>query len=238
MNRHRSSGFTIIELLIATMVFSVVLLTISSAIVQVGRLYYKGVTSSRTQEAARTVMSDISEAIQFNNGAVVGTANPASLAFATDPPSLAICVADTHYSYRPRQQRSDDTGLHAVVSQKIDGGCNATPAQNMTATSLTGNELLGDKMRLDKLVVTQLAGDPSSYKVIVRVIYGDADLLCDATVIDSSDVASCQGSQAMNEEQVLNSTADRLRCKDVRSGTEFCAVSELSTIVKRRLIND
>lgn len=233
-----TSGFTIIELLIATMVFSVVLLTISSAIIQIGRLYYKSITSSRTQAAARTIMTDISDAIQFNDGEVVGTTDPFALARTPDNGSRGVCVAGRHYSYRLRQQRSDQTNLHAVVAQKTNGECNALQAQNMNLASLNGSELLGDKMRLDRLVVEQIPGDASSYKVSVRVVYGDNDLLCDPDVTAISSPAHCSAEQGMTEMQVMNSTAIRLNCKNVRSGTQFCAASELSTIVKRRLIDD
>ena len=64
-NKTKNSGFTIIELMIATSVFAVVLVVAASGILAIGMLYYKGVTSSRTQEAARSISNTIANTIQF-----------------------------------------------------------------------------------------------------------------------------------------------------------------------------
>ncbi|HSX31885.1 MAG TPA: prepilin-type N-terminal cleavage/methylation domain-containing protein, partial [Candidatus Saccharimonadales bacterium] len=66
----RQQGFTIIELLIATLIFSMVLLLVTVGIMQVTRVYYKGVTESNTQNAARSIVDSISQAIQFDGGLV------------------------------------------------------------------------------------------------------------------------------------------------------------------------
>jgi prepilin-type N-terminal cleavage/methylation domain-containing protein len=66
MKKTNNKGFTIIELLIATVTFSVILLIITGAIIQFSKVYYKGVVSSRTQEAARSVVDEVSKAAQFS----------------------------------------------------------------------------------------------------------------------------------------------------------------------------
>jgi prepilin-type N-terminal cleavage/methylation domain-containing protein len=66
MKRTNSKGFTIIELLIATVIFSVILLVITGAIVQFGRIYYKGVVQSRTQERTRAITDSVVRNIQFS----------------------------------------------------------------------------------------------------------------------------------------------------------------------------
>jgi prepilin-type N-terminal cleavage/methylation domain-containing protein len=217
MKLKKTDGFTIIELLIATAVFSVVLLTISASIIQIGRLYFKGITSARTQETARVVMTDISQAIQFNTGEVKGTAPvPNGL---ENGSNKAICVTTKQYSYRLGRQHEGDT--HALVVNNVPSGCGATAAVE------TGTELLGDHMRLANLVVEQQVGNTNAYKVLVRVVYGDDDLLC------SPSLSNCESDDAMTVEQIAASRD--LQCKNIRSGTQFCAASELSTIVERRL---
>lgn len=66
MKRTNNKGFTIIELLIATVIFSVVLLVITGAIVQFGRVYYKGIVQSRTQERTRAITDSVSKNLQFS----------------------------------------------------------------------------------------------------------------------------------------------------------------------------
>src|SRR4051812_3835737 len=66
-NRH---GFTMVELMIAISVFSLVLVLITTGILRFTRQYYKGVISSKTQDAARAVVDDVTRAIQFNGGSL------------------------------------------------------------------------------------------------------------------------------------------------------------------------
>lgn len=228
MKKNRSAGFTIIELLIATVVFSIVLLTISAAIIQIGRLYFKGITSARTQEVARSVMDDIAQAIQFDTGVVVATPANGS--------SRGLCVATKHYSYALGQQRegSGASAKHALVVNNVPSGCTTTQAQDLTAAAVSGTELLGEHMRLSNLSVQPQPGSPNTYKITVRVVYGDFDLLCSPQgLLDGNVDASCTSTIPMTDTAIAS--ARDLRCKDIRSGTQFCAASELSTIVERRL---
>lgn len=234
MKKLKTDGFTIIELLIATAVFSVVLLTVSAAITQIGRLYYKGITSAHTQEVARSVMDDIAQSIQFNVGAVVGTDSTA-LDNASNG-SRAVCVATKHYSYKFGQQVT--TGKHGLVVQEIPSGCTSYIAQNLDTGTVDGNEALGENMRLANLVV-EPAGSIDTYRVTVRVVYGDSDLLCNPNS-HSGGKDDCSSGKGWDEniqadKQALASTRN-LSCKNIRTGTQFCAASELSTIVKRRLV--
>jgi prepilin-type N-terminal cleavage/methylation domain-containing protein len=237
IQRHKQDGFTIIELLIATTVFSVVLLTISGAIIQMGRLYYKGITSARTQEVSRSIMDEVSQTIQFSSGQIIDigpTGSPLTnyknSLDNTSANSKAVCAATKHFSFRYGQQRTGTQ--HGLVVQDVPGGCNTTIAQNLNSGTAAGTELLGDKMRLSNLVVQQ-AGDVNTYRVTVRVIYGDNDLVCDPDA--TTGASNCNSTDLWNDPNAIAGTR-KLSCKNIRSGTQFCAASELSTIVKRRLI--
>ncbi|MDB5170235.1 MAG: hypothetical protein JWN82_631 [Candidatus Saccharibacteria bacterium] len=226
MKQKPSAGFTIIELMIATVVFSIVLLTISAAIIQIGRLYYKGITSAQTQEVTRSVIAGITDSIQFNSGQNIGAVNPN----ADDASSKAICINTQHYSYKLGVQRKDKQ--HALVLHKVDSGCSATPAQDLrpnSATPIEGDELLGENMRLSKLSVDYDAAS-DMYRVTVGVVYGDNDLLCTPDI-----PGSCEDTTELRNDDQILPNAGTLRCKNIRSGTQFCAVSELSTMVERRL---
>jgi len=208
----RQRGFTVIELLVAMSVFSFVLLIVTVGIMQISKVYYKGVTEANTQSTARSIMETVSQAIQFNGGTVIAT--PGLPVAGT---SYAFCVNNQQYSYRPGYQLVDGTpGVrqtpHSLVVRTMSG-CNAT-AQNLSSSTVTGRELLAPNMRLSKLVVQSLGNN--LYKVQVRVVYGDEDLL-----------RSPSGDPA-------GALAPDASCKS-GAGQQFCSESELSAVVISRV---
>ncbi len=213
----KNRGFTVVELLVALAVFSVVLLVVTVGIMQVSRLYYEGVTEASTQATARNIIDNISQALQFDGG--TPTSTPPVIVPGT---SYAFCVNNQQYSYRPGYQLVDNAPgahqtSHALVVQTLSG-CAAAPAQNLSAGGVTGRELLSPNMRLAELTVTKLS-TPSTinmYKVHVRVVYGDFDLL-----------QSPSGS-------VYADAAPDAVCKGV-TGRQFCSVADLTTIVTSRV---
>ncbi len=191
-----NKGFTIIELLIATAVFSVVLMLVTYGILQIGKSYYKGINATRTQEVARNVIEEISRAIQFSGGQVTNT-SPGS--------PRHFCVDNNRFSYALDQQVGPNNAPNALVVDK-QASCTA-PLDLNVAPPAGARSLLPTGMRLAKMEVTKQNYGQNLYTVTVRVVYGDTDLLDPATH------SSCR------------STA----------GSQFCAVSELSTTVQKRI---
>jgi len=209
-------GFTIVELLVAMMVFSFVLLIVTVAIMQISRMYYKGMTESNTQATARSIMDTVSQAIQFNGGTV--SATPSAPGNPTPGSSYAFCVNNQQFSYRPGYQMVDSTPgtnqtRHSLVVNTVSGCSTSTP-QNLSNATIAGRELLAPNMRLSSMVVTNLGN--SLYKVQVRVVYGDDSLLL-----------SPSGNGA-------GAAAPDAACRG-GAGQQFCSVSDLSTIVISRV---
>jgi prepilin-type N-terminal cleavage/methylation domain-containing protein len=223
-SRHcRDSGFTIVELLIATLIFSMVLVLITVGILQVARVYYKGVTETNTQNTARNIIDTIAQSIQFSGGTVTdapGAVLPGS--------SFGFCVGNQLYSYTLGYQVADSPSpskfqtYHALVQSTVSGSAcsSSTGAQNVRAATVTGKEMVGAHMRIANLVVKRIPGT-SSFEVKVRVVYGDDDLLF------SPSNPTAPGNTA--------ATMPDAKCKGVRAGTQFCAVSDLSTVVQKRV---
>jgi prepilin-type N-terminal cleavage/methylation domain-containing protein len=204
----RNRGFTIVELMIATLVFSVVLILITVGVLTFTKSYYQGINQSNTQNAARTIIESVSQAIQFSGDAVTTpiTSNNGSLGF---------CIGNQRYSYYLGGQLWDegtpDAALHQVKHALVmdkSGSCAGLAAQDIQGATVAGEEMLQPRMRLSKLTVENLSG--GLYKVTVRVVFGDDDLLNNPAGPDAN-------------------------CKVSISGSQFCAQSELSTIVKRRI---
>lgn len=202
-----SKGFTVIELLVATAVFGVVLLVIATAVLQLSRLYYKGLNETRVQSTARAIVDQIAQSIQFNGGTVTTT-----VAAPTAGASYAFCVGNNQYSYTTGFQMADaptsSQTYHAIVVRNLAGCTSSSPAQNVRAVSVSGRELLSTGMRLSRMEVTNIGGD--SYRVSVRVLFGDSVL--------------------MN-----NPTAANASCREIRSGGQFCSEADITSTVTKRV---
>lgn len=211
--KFNNSGFTIIELLIASMVFSVVLILCVTGLIQIGRMYYKGVTASRTQETARSILDSVSQAVQFSGGGIVTFVPSAD----GDINQYSFCVNTKRYSvYKGRQvidsgSLTADQARHALVTDDVATGCPAPQDLNDPGVVLTSGsrEYIPSGMRIAKLTITEDAAN-KLYTIVVRVVNGDFDLLD-------------------------NPNSDNATCKSIRQGGQFCAVSELSTVVQKRL---
>ncbi len=206
----RQRGFTIVELLVATLVFSVVLLVVTIGILQVTRVYYQGVTEANTQNTARSIIDTISQAIQFNGAAVVPT--PVSPVPGTQ---AYFCVGSTQFIYYPGYQLTDGVvgahqTSHGLVEQPFSGSC-AAPA------IVNGRELLGPHMRLSNIVVKSVG--TNLYQVEVRIVYGDKDLLQ-----SKSAPANPNGDTFIDAQ-----------CSGKQAGSQFCAVADLTTVVVKRV---
>jgi prepilin-type N-terminal cleavage/methylation domain-containing protein len=210
-NGKQQRGFTVVELLVATLIFSMVLLVVTMGILQITRVYYKGVTEANTQNTARSIIDTVSQAIQFSGGDVTPTAGSP-----VPGTSYAFCVGNEQFSYTLGYQvetspvAAQNQSPHALVQRTVAGaGCaSSTGAQNVRNPGVVGRELLGTHMRLSNLQVT--SAGPNMWRVTVRVVYGYNDLL-------------------------NNPTATNASCRGVKAGTQFCSISELSTVVVKRV---
>lgn len=218
-NGQKSYGFTIVELLIASAVFSIVLIGALTGFLQIGRVFYKGTSLATTQETAKQVLNDVADSVQ--------TAAAVSPAL-SDAPYNYYCIGSVRYTYKIGRavdtshtdsfSRSDRYGL---VKDNLPSSDACAPPCPVAPAPCTANqtrwtspvELLGDNMRLQEF---KLQPNPSVsvdyYTISVVVAFGDDDLLELAT---SGDEAS-------------------IRCKGTSSqGQHFCAVAKYSTSLKR-----
>jgi len=211
-----SPGFTIVELLISTAVFATVLLLSTFGLLQIGRTYYKGVTSNRTQETARIILDEVADAIRFGSG------TPAVPAQAGGGTPGMYCAGGKRFSYLRARQLVEGApngtqARHVLVVDDV-GTCSAsTPAQNLSNPSVVltpgSRELMNTRMRLTDFSVTPVGGTTNLYDIRVRVVSGDENQLVD----------------------LIGADGIRESCVNERTGSQFCAASELSTVVEKRI---
>lgn len=209
----QEAGFTIIELLIATTVLTLILLLSTVMITSIGTLYYKGVTLSQTQDSTRSIADQVVQDIQLTSGVVSnGTTTFGSTVVS------AMCIGTVRYSYiLDRQIGTDSTApanqiKHVLWRDTVSSGAACLPADitldpvGSTPATVNGMELVGNKSRLTAFsAVSPLSS--SLYTIDVGVAFGDNDLLS-----GSGATTNCNGGVA----------------------DHFCAVSTLSTAAIRR----
>jgi prepilin-type N-terminal cleavage/methylation domain-containing protein len=241
--RHQSKGFTIIELLVATSVFSVILIVITTGIIRITQTYDKGINLVNTQNTARSIMDSIAQGIQFSGGMVSwpDTASAGGVG----------CIGNQEYDFQlgPKLESGgtpDGTGdwqsSYALALNPNASNCTIS-AVPVSAPAASSSELLSPHMRLTKLGISRVSAADSMdnlYAVSVTVVYGDYDLLCNRTYSPASDGGCSPDSPAIkptdsNFHSFL--TSPDLTCRS-GAGSEYCAVSALSTVVQQRLTID
>jgi len=218
MRGSNQSGFTIVELMISTVIFSMILLMLTSGVISFTRSYYKGITETNTQRIARTITDDITQTIQST-----------SLDFTQLPIDAngvhGFCIGNIGYSYILGYQLiesapdiSKHQTSHSLIKGNVAGGCssynklNGPTLYSYLTSQSTSEEMLAPSMRLAKLDVSSVPKNSIGtgiYSVSINVVYGDDDLLTNPTSSDPSCVSD--------------------------SGSQFCAVSGLSTVVQKRI---
>lgn len=212
-NKHRrkQQGFTIIELMIATTVLSVILVMVTFVMISIGKLYYKGISQAKAQQTARSIVEDVSDRLELNDK------NPYDPP-PTHPPTdatltfQAYCVGETRYSYILNRQIGSDAATqirHVLWRDKTPAsGCVpadltlANPTSDPSDTS--GTELMTDRGQLAAFSVS----GTSPYQIEVLV--------------------------ALGEDDTLDKAGSNTQCKN-QANNEFCATSRLITSVTKRL---
>jgi len=221
----RQDGFTIVELLIATSIFSVILLTALAGFIEIGRLFYKGVSTTGTQNIANQISQDILG--DFTTAENVSSASSGN-------GYTYYCVGNTRYTYNLGFRLDTSAAAnHAAPVPDGSGGnfgllrdnlpgssacaapCNdqvVTPCPTSTVKFNNPIEMLGDNMRLSDFSIQPDAGVGANfYNISIVIAYGDDDRLGYNDVNDPSTVY----------------------CKGNSRDQQFCSISRIGTGVFR-----
>lgn len=206
------AGFTLVELMIATMIFSIVLVVILASFLQIGRMYYKGVSVSSTNEATRAVVDDITNDVrlaqQVTNPLPEGAGSPYNY-FCVGQHRYSYEISTTDHKVTSNQVSSPNASSpNGVVQDNIGNGC-PNPSQPGGAGT-AAQQLLGANMQLNdlKFICTALSGSVNSCSLTIRVVYYGAD----DTVLKPS------------------ATDPNATCSGNLLSTQFCAETEFSTV--------
>lgn len=216
----RQQGFTIIELMIATTVFSLILTVCLAGIMQITKMYYRSVTQTRTREVSRTIVDEIAEAIRFSNQRVqIGASvSGPQINDLNSPDTGYFCIGQKRYTYAiDRQVKSAPVAstkqkMHALWVDKPVTGCVQAADLDEETPSLDGKDLVPENMRLTDFSLVLRDADTNMFDISVGVAYGDDDLL-----------------------RIDPDAASELTCEGAFVGVEFCATTRLLVSVEKRL---
>ncbi len=228
--RRDDRGFTIIELMIATSILSIMLIMVTVMMINMGNLYYKGISQSRIQDNVRSVTDEVSKHLELGDTFFLSTSGD----------ERSYCIGSTRYTFILYKQLGADSASPNFQSRHVLWrDANPTPQScpsvlpDLTANtpSAGGVELMAPNSRLLDFTIT----GTSPYSLSLTEAYGANDLLCDNAV--GGDCTSHYSTSSEVYKLVSGSVpspAGTIRCRG-EIGDQFCATATLSTTVVRRL---
>lgn len=182
------AGFTVAELTIASAIFSIVLLVALAGFMQIGHIFYKGVTVTSTQETANQIYHDVSGYFQ--------TASTVSPQLTTPVNGYYYyCIGGARFTYNIDNALDTSvgpdhsppppagTGNFGILKDILPGGsaC-AAPCSDLvspfTCKTPFNNpqELLGEKMRVLKFDIKP-GSQANLFDISMMFAYGDDQVL-------------------------------------------------------------
>jgi prepilin-type N-terminal cleavage/methylation domain-containing protein len=166
-DKNSQNGFTIVELLIATLVFSIILVIITSGILVFSRAYFRGINSSGLQTVARTASEDIGQAVQFSGSNIVEHSSGATPYY--------VCAGNFVYFYTLYAIYPGGTPTAANIGiwrQPLSTDCSiTTPIFNAG----TGSQLLSKSTRVAKFLVNPVVGVNGAFTIDIKLAFGSDD---------------------------------------------------------------
>jgi prepilin-type N-terminal cleavage/methylation domain-containing protein len=247
-------GFTIVELMIALTVLSLILLLGTTILVQIGKLYTKGVNAATLQNSTRTVAGDIGSTLQFSGGAAAAcdsTAKKATCFAKTQDPVgdphphtfngvtvYSFCIDTVRYSYVLDKElgydsNTNQTTAHVLWRDVMKGNTRCEPLNitenpvkaNADSVEAAGTPSKGYEMIPDHIRLTR-------FKIVPVPPEIDGNYNIDIwTAFGDSDL--------VNTDHSLDADANlagQTTCNG-GEGSQFCSISRISTTVGRRLNN-
>ena len=223
----QQTGFTIVELMVATAVFSMVLMVILFGVLSFSRAYYSGVNKATTQNTARAIVNDVAESIQFSGENI--TTTPMAQSAGT---KYYFCAGGASYYYVLGNLY--DGGTPSAVNPGLyeePGGCSA-----IFSSSTNGKELLAPNLRITYLSLEQSPTNPRLFTIGLGLAYGESDLLCNGS--KGTAPGGCAPSASPNAQHmyIAGTNPEDVTCR-AATGYEFCAHAGLSTTVSLRVAN-
>jgi prepilin-type N-terminal cleavage/methylation domain-containing protein len=213
-------GFTLVELMIALSVLSIILLMASLIMIQIGKWYSKGVNASNLQNVSRNITADVTSALQFsgvalNSGSGTQSMNGVSM------PVRSYCLGKVRYTFIENRKLGSDRQTNVTTNHVFwrdeMRDTSSCPPRIITASGIPTNDAQTDPLKRGyEMVANNMRVTSFNIQSIGNGVY-QLDL-----------------NMAFGDDDVVNTSAGRATCRS-GPGSEFCSASNLRTIINRRL---
>ncbi len=227
-----SKGFTIMELMIAISILSIILLISSMVLIGVGNLYSKGADMANVQNVSRNIIENVTSTIQFSGAQLNNGVSASPIVYdysfgAVNVPVSAYCFGQTRYSFVTGFPPTGWSHLIWLDKMATPGSCaplnisQATPScagnsnpNCISSQSGSGNELLNANMHLANFSIEEY--NPQLYGISVGVAFGQENMFLSNAGVP----------------KLIN--GDNYQCSN-NAGQQYCATSYLTTFATERL---
>ncbi len=159
-----SSGFTLVELMLAMAFFSFILLFITSGFLLVNRAYNKGLTVKLVQNEGRKLIEELTREVRVSN----------SLSIVTDN-NLAKCIEVSGYRYYWSVPISSASGSPGNLYKEEGRDCSAS----INTSAPRGVQVLDDRVGVQYMSLTRLGASSPIYTIRLVLSTSETDLLND-----------------------------------------------------------
>jgi prepilin-type N-terminal cleavage/methylation domain-containing protein len=219
---NNQSGFTIIELLIASLVFSTILLVTTYGIIEVSQIYIKGYFTTIAQNQNRSLQSELTQSIQENDAQPITiaplTAGPGINSVSSEGNVYWFCINNVRYTYKYNShpgiliKDEDPTGDNCQLPANVNGPLSSGQQELLSPDlSLVPTKSGSPAPGIINTITTSSMYSSGSilYSLNIQILYGDSGTF---TILPTGFPA----------------------CNSLLNGGDFCADSISSTTVQER----
>lgn len=218
----KESGFTLVELLIAVMFFSFILLFIASGFIALNRQFVKGRTARDIQNDARFVIEDITRSLRSSGSGGITPSNliqqNATMCFGGSQYTWTTLSAIESSGTADNNQYSDTSNDIRLARTQYGGGdCDV-----VNVSSANSVELIGPNTAVQYIDVSNnFGGIASLYKIVVVLSTTQDEIIIgrdeNGAIDTSGEFATCEALQLSGD-----------------TNTEYCSVVKFETVVNIR----
>lgn len=232
---NNANGFTIIELMIAIAILSVILILCTVVLIGISNYYTKGINIASVQNDNRNIVNQLTTDIQFS--AISMAQRSQEVSDSSVPggqvPISAFCFGDIRYSYVLgivngiahslwRDQMSGSGSCYPLNLTQSTPSCEGIVLGCLpTSSTSSGNNLLPSNMHLASFTIMPVTSNNDIYKITIGLALGSSSSYFEPSV-------------SSNPAQPLKIENNNYVCKS-SIGQQFCATSTLSAMATRRL---
>ena len=211
-----NKGFTIIELMIATAIFAVIMLITTTAILGISKTYIQGLVDSQNQNTTRRIVSEISQDIQYNSPGTINIQNIHNINYKN--PNGWFCIGQDVYIVNLDHEITNSSGDYGLIRYS-SSSCPKSQPEITSGLPLSGTynkgsveELLTTDQQLSQFAIDENNG---YYTITATVAYGN-DFM---------------------PNPVLTSDGLKYQCNTSSYSLNFCSISSLTNSIEPSINN-